>query len=56
MGRIEHTLLDEDKPPIRPKTVARNHTIPQKVTGVSICALTKGARAGVSFGVSWPTA
>jgi hypothetical protein len=30
MGRIEHTLLDEDKPPIRPKT-ARNHTIPQKL-------------------------
>ena len=30
MGRIEHPLLDGDKPPIRPKTAARNHTIPQK--------------------------
>jgi hypothetical protein len=34
MGRIEHPLLDGDKPPIRPKTVARNHTIPKKVTSI----------------------
>ena len=36
-GRIEHTLLDEGRaPPIRPKTIARNPTIPEKVTNVSI--------------------
>src|SRR5215203_2882224 len=38
MGRIEHTLLDGrfSVRPNRPKTFARNHTIPQKVTNVSI--------------------
>ncbi len=35
MGRIEHPLLDGDKLPIRPKTAARNHTIPKKVTSIS---------------------
>src|SRR5918995_3132384 len=42
MGRIEHTLLDEERGflPNRPKTIACNPTIPQKVTKVSIC--TKG--------------
>jgi hypothetical protein len=29
-GRIEHTLLVGDGHPNRPKTFARNHTIPQK--------------------------
>ena len=40
MGRIEHTLLDEERGflPNRPKTIACNPTIPQKVTNVSICA------------------
>jgi hypothetical protein len=38
MGRIEHTLLDEGSfLPNRPKTIACNPTIPQKVTNVSIC-------------------
>ena len=38
MGRIEHTLLDREFSvrPNRPKTIARNPTIPQKVTNVSI--------------------
>jgi hypothetical protein len=38
MGTIEHTLLDGEFSvrPNRPKTFARNHTIPQKVTDVSI--------------------
>ena len=38
MGRIEHTLLDEERGflPNRPKTIACNPTIPQKVTNVSI--------------------
>ena len=38
MGRIEHTLLDGEFSvcPNRPKTIARNPTIPQKVTNVSI--------------------
>jgi hypothetical protein len=38
MGRIEHTLLDGEFSvrPNRPKTIARYHTIPQKVTNVSI--------------------
>ena len=54
MGRIEHTLLDGDKPPIRPKTAARNHTIPQKVTGVSICALTKERGPGYPSGCPGP--
>ena len=37
MGRIEHTLLDEGAfIPNRPKTIACNPTIPQKVTNVSI--------------------
>jgi hypothetical protein len=38
MGRIEHTLLDEERAfiPNRPKTIACNPTIPQKVTDVSI--------------------
>ena len=38
MGRIEQTLLDEERSflPNRPKTFACNHTIPQKVTDVSI--------------------
>ena len=38
MGRIEHTLLDEGRAlrPNRPKTIAYNPTIPQKVTNVSI--------------------
>ncbi len=38
MGRIEHTLLDEGRAsfPNRPKTIARNSTIPHKVTNVSI--------------------
>jgi hypothetical protein len=37
-GRIEHTLLDGEFSvrPNRPKTIARYHTIPQKVTNVSI--------------------
>src|SRR5215217_1835236 len=37
-GRTEHTLLDGDygRRPNRPKTFARYHTIPQKVTTVSI--------------------
>jgi hypothetical protein len=37
-GRIEHTLLDGgfSVHPNRPKTFARYHTIPQKVTNVSI--------------------
>jgi hypothetical protein len=37
-GRIEHTLLDGEFSvrPNRPKTFARNPTIPQKVTDVSI--------------------
>src|SRR5215211_3357123 len=37
-GRIEHTLLDGEFSvrPNRPETFARNHTIPQKVTYVSI--------------------
>ena len=40
MGRIEHTLLDGgfSVRPNRPKTFARYHTIPQKVTNVSIHA------------------
>jgi hypothetical protein len=36
MGRIEHTLFVGDGHPNRPKTFARNSTIPQKVTNVSI--------------------
>jgi hypothetical protein len=38
MGRIEHTLLDGAcrLHPHRPKTFARNLTIPQKVPNVSI--------------------
>jgi hypothetical protein len=38
MGRIEHTLLDGEFSvrPNRPKTFARNPTIPQKVPDVSI--------------------
>ncbi len=38
MGRIEHTLLDGEFSvrPNRPKTFARNPTIPHKVTDVSI--------------------
>jgi len=38
LGRIEHTLLDREFSvrPNRPKTIARNPTIPQKVTNVSI--------------------
>src|ERR687897_1284529 len=38
MGRIEHTLLDGEFSvrPNRPKTIACNPTIPQKVTNVSI--------------------
>jgi hypothetical protein len=38
MGRIEHTLLDGEFSvrPNRPKTFARNLTIPQKVPNVSI--------------------
>jgi len=38
MGRIEHTLLDEEQGliPNRPKTIACNPTIPQKVPNVSI--------------------
>jgi hypothetical protein len=38
MGRIEHTLLDGEFSvrPNRPKTIARYHTIPQKVPNVSI--------------------
>ena len=42
MGRIEQTLLDEGRGlrPNRPKTFACIHTIPQKVTNVSIT--TKG--------------
>ena len=37
-GRIEHTLLDGEFSvrPNRPKTFARNPTIPQKVPNVSI--------------------
>ena len=37
-GRIEHTLLDGEFSvrPNRPKTFARNPTIPQKATNVSI--------------------
>jgi hypothetical protein len=37
-GRIVHTLLDGEFSvrPNRPKTFARYHTIPQKVTNVSI--------------------
>ena len=40
MGRIEQTLLDGEFSvrPNRPKTIARYHTIPQKVTTVSIYA------------------
>src|SRR5215208_2906882 len=39
MGRIEHTLFDGEFSvrPNRPKTIACNPTIPQKVTNVSIC-------------------
>jgi hypothetical protein len=36
MGRIEHTLLDGDKPPIRPKTAARDHILPQESNEHSI--------------------
>jgi hypothetical protein len=38
MGRIEQTLLDgvNGQHPNRPKTFARNRTIPQEVTDVSI--------------------
>jgi len=38
MGRIEYTPLDGEFSvrPKRPKTFARNPTIPQKVTNVSI--------------------
>jgi len=38
MGRIEHTLLDGEFSvrPNRPKTFARNPTIPHKVTNASI--------------------
>ena len=37
-GRIEHMLLDGEFSvrPNRPKTIARNYTIPHKVTNVSI--------------------
>jgi hypothetical protein len=37
-GRIEHTLLDEGRGlhPNRPKTIARNPTIPKEVADVSI--------------------
>jgi hypothetical protein len=37
VGRIEHTLLvgGESSTPTDLKTIARNHTIPQKVTDVS---------------------
>ena len=40
LGRIEQTLLDGEFSvrPNRPKTIARNPTIPQKVTTVSIYA------------------
>jgi hypothetical protein len=52
MGRIEHPLLDGDKPPIRPKTAARyNHTIPQKSHKCFNLRLTKGARAALLKGV-----
>jgi hypothetical protein len=46
MGRIEHPLLDGDKPPIRPKTAARNHTIPQK-SNKRIFSLRQDAGRGV---------
>jgi hypothetical protein len=38
MGRIEHTLLDgvNGQHPNRPKTFARNRTLPQEMTNVSI--------------------
>jgi hypothetical protein len=38
MGRIEHTLLDEGRGshPNRPKTFARNRTLPREVADVSI--------------------
>jgi len=38
MGRIEHTLLvgELSARPNRPKTFARDPTVPQKVTDVSI--------------------
>jgi hypothetical protein len=43
-GRIEHTLLDGEFSvrPNRPKTFARNPTIPQKVPNVSIYDKSRG--------------
>ena len=48
MGRIEQTLLDGEFSvrPNRPKTIARYHTIPQKVTTVSIYAKGPGHPEG----------
>src|SRR5215211_623876 len=39
-------------PPDRPKTAARNHTIPQKVTDVSICGQLKERGRGLRVGTS----
>ncbi len=49
MGRIEHTLVDGGRSsnPIRPKTITRTLTIPQKSYECFNLRLTKGARAGV---------
>jgi hypothetical protein len=53
MGRIEHTLLDGEFSvrPNRPKTFARNPTIPQKVTNVSIYDKGPGPRRAPAL---WP--
>jgi hypothetical protein len=45
MGRIEHKLLDGDKPPNRPKTNGRNTIIPQESNERNIFPQRK--RAGV---------
>ena len=54
-GRVEHTLLDGEFSvrPNRPKTFARYHTIPQKVTNVSIHD--KGPEPCTLGGVEAPT-
>jgi hypothetical protein len=54
MSRIEHTLLDEDKPLIRPKTAARLDTAyHKKVTSISFCR--KELRVSGSLATGVPT-
>jgi hypothetical protein len=52
VGRIEHKLLDGDKPPNRPKTNGRNTIIPQESNERNI--LPQWKRAGFDCDESRP--